>query len=225
MLWWLNIYMDKLSKTIWYWGCFRKCWWEELGIPIRIWISTLSWLASTVKLSYNLCQSLGKMFVIWWKSIDAFELWCWRLLRVPWTTRRLNQSIQKEINPEYSLEGLVLKLQHFGHLMQRVDTLEDPDAGKDWSRGERDARRWDGWMTSRLNRHKFVQDTGDGEGHGSLASYSPWGCRVRHGWVTEQQPIDPGKKLQVTVVVKLESWSVRHDIVCLVQRAGKAGSD
>ena len=58
---------------------------------------------------------------------DAFELWCWRrLLRVPWTARRSNQSIPKEISPEYSLEGLMLKLklQYFGHLMQRVDSLE-----------------------------------------------------------------------------------------------------
>ena len=58
-------------------------------------------------------------------EIDAFELWCWRrLLRVPWTTRRPNQSILKEINPEYSLEKLMLKLQHFGHLMQRANSLE-----------------------------------------------------------------------------------------------------
>ena len=56
---------------------------------------------------------------------DAFELWCWRrLLRVPWTARRPNQSILKEISPEYSLEGLLLKLQSFGHLMQRTDSLE-----------------------------------------------------------------------------------------------------
>ena len=57
--------------------------------------------------------------------IDAFELWCWRrLLRVPWTARRLNQSILKEINPEYSFEGLMLKLQYFGHLMRRADSFE-----------------------------------------------------------------------------------------------------
>ena len=59
--------------------------------------------------------------------IDAFELWCWkRLLRVPWTARRSNQSILKDINPEYSLEGLMLKLklQHFGRLMERTDSLE-----------------------------------------------------------------------------------------------------
>ena len=59
------------------------------------------------------------------RRIDAFELWCWRrLLRVPWTGRRSNQSILKEINPEYILEGLMLKLQYFGHLMQRVNSLE-----------------------------------------------------------------------------------------------------
>ena len=68
--------------------------------------------------------------------IDVFELWCWRrLLRVPWTARRSYQSILKEISPECSWEGLMLKLklQYFGHLMQRINSLEiDPDAGKDW---------------------------------------------------------------------------------------------
>ena len=69
------------------------------------------------------------------RRIDAFELWCWRrLLRVPWTARRSNQSILKEISPAYSLEGLMLKLklQYFGHLIQRTDSLEkDSDVGKD----------------------------------------------------------------------------------------------
>ena len=68
--------------------------------------------------------------------IDAFELWCWRrLLRIPWTARRSNQSILKEISPEYSLEGLMLKLklQYSDHLIQRTDSIwKDPDAGKDW---------------------------------------------------------------------------------------------
>ena len=59
------------------------------------------------------------------RRIDAFELWCWiRLLRVPWTARRSNQSILKEINPEYSLKGLMLKLQYFGHLIRRANSLE-----------------------------------------------------------------------------------------------------
>ena len=68
-------------------------------------------------------------------GITGIELWCWRrLLRVPWTARRSNQSILKEINPEYSLEGLMLKLkvQYFGHPIRRADlTRKDPDAGKD----------------------------------------------------------------------------------------------
>ena len=73
--------------------------------------------------------------------MDAFELYCWRrLLRVPWTARRSNQSILKEISPEYSLEGLMLKLkfQYFGDLMWRTDSFEDPDAGKDWRREEKE---------------------------------------------------------------------------------------
>ena len=69
------------------------------------------------------------------RRIDAFELWCWRrLLRVPWTARRSNQSILKEISPGISLVGMMLKLklQYFGHLMRRVDSLEKTDGGRDW---------------------------------------------------------------------------------------------
>ena len=88
------------------------------------------------------------------QRIDAFELWCWRrLLRVPWTARRSTQSILKEINPEYSLERMVLKLklQYFGYLMWRTDSLENTlKAG-----GEADDRGWDGWMAS-LTRWKWV---------------------------------------------------------------------
>ena len=79
------------------------------------------------------------------KRIDAFELWCWRrLLRVPWTARRSHQSILKEINPEYSLEGLMLKLklQYFGHLIQRTDSLEKTlILGKIEGRGRRGLQR------------------------------------------------------------------------------------
>ena len=74
------------------------------------------------------------------RRIDAFELWCRRrLLRVPWTARRSNQAILKEISPGCSLEGMMLrlKLQYFGHLMQRVDSLEDSDARKDWGQEEK----------------------------------------------------------------------------------------
>ena len=85
-----------------------------------------------------------------WRS-DAIELWCWiRLFRVPWTTRR-SQSILKEINPEYSLEGLMLKLtlQSFGHVMQRTNSLEKTWCWERLRAGEEaDHRRWDGWMAS-----------------------------------------------------------------------------
>ena len=86
------------------------------------------------------------------RRIDAFELWCWRrLLRVPWTARRSNQSILREIGPGCSLEGLMLKLKlwYFGHLMQRADSFK-----KTWwwerlrAGGEGDDRGWDGWMAS-----------------------------------------------------------------------------
>ena len=74
------------------------------------------------------------------RRIDAFELWCWRrCLSVPWTARRSNQSILKEISPGCSLEGMVLKLklQYFGHLMRRVHSLEKTDAGRDWGQEEK----------------------------------------------------------------------------------------
>ena len=74
------------------------------------------------------------------RRIDAFELWCWRsLLRVPWTARRSNQSILKEISPGISLQGMMLKLklQYFGHLMRRVDSLEKTDGGRDWGQEEK----------------------------------------------------------------------------------------
>ena len=115
-----------------------------------------------------------------WK-IYAFELWCWRRIsRVPWTARRSNQSILKEINPEYSLEELMLKLklQYFDHLMQRAHGWEkDPDAGKDWRQEKVMAKGemvgWHHWF----NGHDFEQTPGDGEGQGSLLCYSPWGCK------------------------------------------------
>ena len=87
------------------------------------------------------------------QRIDAFGLWCWRrLLRVPWTARRSNQSIRKEISPEYSLEGLMLKLklQCFSHLIQRTDSLEKTLMLRkiEGRKGRGDNRRWDGWMAS-----------------------------------------------------------------------------
>ena len=120
-----------------------------------------------------------------WK-MDAFKLWCWRrLLRVPWTARRSNRSILKEINLEYSLEGLMLKLklQYFGHLMQRTNSLDKTlMLGRLKAGGKRDNRGWD-----ELNEHAFEQTPGDSQGQRSLTCSSPWGCRVRHDLVTEEQ--------------------------------------
>ena len=101
------------------------------------------------------CESCAVKKVEHWR-IDAFELWCWRRLpRVPWTERRSNLSILKEITPEYSLEGLMLKLkfQYFGHLIQRTDSLKRPWCWE-WLKaaGEGDNRGWDGWMTSPIWR-------------------------------------------------------------------------
>ena len=120
------------------------------------------------------------------RRIDAFELWCWRrLLRVPWTARRSNQFILKEISPGISLEGLMLKLklQYFGHLRGRVDSLENSDAGRAWGQEE---KGWDGWMAS-LTQWTWVW----------VNSWSWWWTarpgvlqfmgsqRVRHAWATE----------------------------------------
>ena len=97
------------------------------------------------------CESWSIKKAEHWR-IDGFELWCWRrLLRVPWTARRSNQSILKEISPGCSLEGMMiqLKLQYFGHLMWRVDSLEKTLMLEGLGAGrEGDDRGWDGWMAS-----------------------------------------------------------------------------
>ena len=115
--------------------------------------------------------------------IDAFELWCWRrLLRVSWTARRSNQSTQKEISPEYSLEGLMLKLQSLAIWCEELTHGKDPDAGKDWRRGEGDDRGWDGWMASLIQWTWVWVNSGVGDGQGGLVCCSPWG---QTGWATE----------------------------------------
>ena len=112
--------------------------------------------------------------------IDAFNLWYWRRpLRVPWTARRASQSVLKEISPEYSFEGLMLKLkfQYFGHLMQRTDSLEKTlMLWKDWEQEEKGTIE-DGMVGCYhwLNGHEFEPASGDGEVQSSLACYSPWG--------------------------------------------------
>ena len=124
------------------------------------------------------------------RRIDAFELWCWRrLLRVPWTARRSNQSILKDISTGCSLEGLMLelKLQYFGHLMWRADSLGRPWC---WERlragGEGDDRGWDGWMAL-LTRWTWVWvNSGSWWWTGRPGVLWFMGSqRVRHDWVTE----------------------------------------
>ena len=96
-------------------------------------------------------------------------------LRIPWTARRSNQSILKEISPEYSLEGLMLKRQYFGHLMWRTDSLEKTWCWERLRAGGGNDRGWDGWQHHWLNGREFEQVSGVGEGQGSLACCSPWG--------------------------------------------------
>ena len=113
------------------------------------------------------------------QRIDAFDLCFWRrLLRVPWTARRSNKSILKEISPEYSLEGrmLKLKLQYFGYLMCRTNLLEETLMLEKTEGGRRRGQqrmRWHHWF----NEHEFEQTLGDAEGQGSLAYCRPRGCK------------------------------------------------
>ena len=109
------------------------------------------------------------------RRIDAFELWFWRrLLRVPWTARRSNQSTLKEISPGCSLEGLILKLklQYFGDLMRRADSL-----GKPLMLEKIEGKRRRGQQRIRLNGHGFGWTLGVGDGHGGLACCGSWGCK------------------------------------------------
>ena len=124
------------------------------------------------------------------EELDAFELWCWRrLLRVPWTARRSNQSILKEISPGCSLEGMMLKLtlQYFGHLMQRTDSLEKTlMLGGIGGRRRGDDRGWDGWMAS-LTRWTWVWvNSGSWWWTGRPGVLWFMGSqRVGHDWATE----------------------------------------
>ena len=107
--------------------------------------------------------------------MDAFKFCCWgRLLRFPWIVRRSKESTLKEINPEHSLKGLMLKLQYFGHLMQTTDSQEKTlMLGKTEGRGRTETK-----MVGRhhqLNGHESEQALGVGDGQGSLVCCSPWG--------------------------------------------------
>ena len=124
------------------------------------------------------------------QRVDAFELWCWRrLLTVPWTARRSSQSILKEISPEYSLEGLMLKLKlkYFGHLLWRTDSLEKTLMLAQLKAGrEGDDRGWDGWVAS-LTRWTWVwASSGSWWWTGKPRVLPSMGSqRLRHDWATE----------------------------------------
>ena len=154
---------------------------RDITLPVKI------CLAKTVifLVVMNRCESwTGKKAEH--PRFDTFKLWCWRrLLGVPWTARRSNQSILKEIRPQYSLEGLMLKLklQYFGHLMWRTDSWE-----RTLTLGKIEGRRR-GWQDEMVGWHHLLnrQTLRDSERQGSLVCCNPWSCRDRHDLVTEQQ--------------------------------------
>ena len=125
------------------------------------------------------------------RKMDVFELWSWRrLLRVPWTARRSNQSILKEINQSWVFIGRT-DAEPETPVLWPPDVKswligKDPDAGKDWGQEEKGTSEdemvgWHHWW----NGHEFEQAPGVGGGQGDLACCSPWGCRVGHDWATE----------------------------------------
>ena len=141
------------------------------------------------------CESWTVKKAECWR-IDAFELWCWRrLLRGPWTARSSNQSFLKEISLGISLEGMMLKLklQYFGHLMWRVDPLEDSDAGRDWRQEEKGMTQdemagWHPW----LDGHGFGWTPGVGDGQGVLVCCNSWDCKEsdmteRVNWIWQRR--------------------------------------
>ena len=159
------------------------------------------------------------------QRIDAFELWCWRrLLRVPWTERRSNQSILKEISPEYSLEGLMLKLQYFGHLMRRTDSLEKTlmlgktEGGR--RRGQQRIRWLDGITDSmNMSLSKLWGWWWTGR-PGTLQSMVSQ--RVGHTWGTELNWTGPPRKSHLWILQSKERLCCTVDIFN-IQKILKAG--
>ena len=127
------------------------------------------------------------------RRIDAFELWCWRRLESPLDCRRSNQSILKEISPEYSLEELVLKLklQYFDHLMRRTDSfVKTLLLGKIEGKRRGDNRGWDGWMASPTQWTWVWVNSGNWWWTWGLACCSPWGLKESDtaGWLNWTEP-------------------------------------
>ena len=165
----------------WYWDNSPGLWW------LFTWICLVKAMVFPVVV-YG-CES-WTMKKAEHRRTDAFELWCWRrLLGVSWTARRSNQSILKEINPGISLEGMMLKLklQYFGYLMRRVDSLEKTLVlGGLGAGGEGDDQGWDGWMAS-LTRWTWVWVNSGGwwwTGRPGVLQFIG-SQRVRQDWATE----------------------------------------
>ena len=150
------------------------------------------------------------------QRINTFELWCWRrLLRVPWTARRSNQSILKEISPVYSLEALMLKLklQYFGHLMWRADSFEKTMMlGKIEGRRRRGNREWDGWMAYPTWRTWVWVDSRSWSWTGRTGMLWFMGSqRVGHDWATEMNWTEldsspPGFFVHVIFQARILQW-------------------
>ena len=143
------------------------------------------------------CESWNIKKAERWR-IDAFELSCWRrLLRVPWTARRSNQSILKEISPEYLLKGLMLKLQlqYLATWCEELTYLKRPWCWKRLNTGEGDNRRWDGWMaslTSDMSLSRLREMVKDKEAlHAAVHEVTKRSksCHKGHDWMTEQQKL------------------------------------
>ena len=158
------------------------------------------------------CESWTIKTAECWR-IDAFELWYWRrLLRAPWTVRISNQSILKEIRPEYSLEGLMLKLklQYFGYLMQRTDSLEKSlMLGKIEGRRIRWLRGWDGWMASPTQWTWVWVNSRSWQWTGRPGVLHFMGSqRVGHNWATELNWTETSVHLYSPKSIHWNMWSV-----------------
>ena len=152
----------------------RQCIKKQRFLPTEVYIVKSSFFSVDM---YR-CKSWIMKKAECWRT-DAFKLWCWRrLLRVPWTAGRPNQSTLKRINPEYSLEGLVLKLklQYCGHLIQTANSIEKTLC---WERlkigGGGSDRGWSGWMALLTQWTWVEQAQGVGDGQGNLVCCGPWG--------------------------------------------------
>ena len=148
------------------------------------------------------------------QRIDAFELWCWRFLRVPWTARRSNQSILKGISPGCSLEGLMLKLklQYVGHLMWRTESLEKTlMLGRLMVGGEGDDRGWDGWMAS-LTRWTWIwASSGSWWWTGRPGMTALHGVAKNLSWLSDWTELKTFSPLQyfTVLIIKLYTYFIK----------------